>query len=1089
MLLAALLLTCVSFAPAETPAEKRTRIHKEKQEYFLSGRTSKVGDSAEGLAAAQQEKEEKRAAREQSATREGSQAGIDPAANAFSGLTWQSLGPRAITSDATGVQSYGLVTGRVTAIAVDSKDTTGNTVFIGSANGGVWKSTNAAASDPTAVMWQALTDDKESLSIGSIAIQPGGNVILAGTGEPNSSASSYYGLGILRSPDNGQTWTLISNADGGATSLRGLGFGRIAFSTQNTSLVVAAAGGTPGSLRGAETSGSAARSLYVSMDSGQTWTKAIITDLSTNDVVPFSATAVVFNPASNRFYAALRYHGFYQSADGVNWTRMVSQPQPLNQPSMALTPANCPASVDGAASTLCPMYRADLTVREDTGELYAVWVDSNSASGGIYRLNLNNVSLPDDDTWTQLGQARIDDCGDIDGCGLQQATFNLRLKAVPNLDKTDLYLGTVNIFKCTIANGATCANASDWKNLTHAYGCESAGGFGAPAHVHPNQHAIDFGGDLGQRVYFGNDGGVYRTLTALALTNDGCTAPNPFQNLNVNLGSLAQVIDFANHPTDVSTLLTGVQSNGAPAYNGVSWTALNTGDGGYVAIDPASPNNFYSSFDGAGVYRCTNGLSCDRSSWTSVAGAEDLGTDSAAFFMPYQLDPQKSSALVIGTCRVWRGVPGNGYAALSHNLSTGDDTACLGGTLSGDTKIRSLASGGALTANGSQVLYAGMGGFTMPSAGKIFVTTNADGGPSTWSDRTGVVNPFGYDVADVAISPHDATGQTAYVAIMGFGASHIFKTTNAGVAWTNRSGDLPDVPVSAIVVDPNTPTQLYAGTDIGVFVSLDDGGTWNELGSGLPNTAVTKLKIFRSGSVKKLRAGTFGRGIWEIPLPGNGVSIGPDITDFVAVVGRSSERTVTITNNTVNTLSLNAFSTTGNFAIGSNTCPGSLASGASCTLGVIFFANAGGVNSGSVTVEWGAADERSTAQLQGAGIDFGVRVTRSSRPVRGGGSVAVVSAGQSASFEVETAVSGPVSLPLEFRCEAPDRRIRCSVSRSAAVVTSASAQPVTVSVQLSGLARKSVRLRNSVRSGEYYVTFVAKSGEETRSVRMGFRVK
>ena len=114
--------------------------------------------------------------------------------------------------------------------------------------------------------------------------------------------------------------------------------------------------------------------------------------------------------------------------------------------------------------------------------------------------------------------------------------------------------------------------------------------------------------------------------------------------------------------------------------------------------------------------------------------------------------------------------------------------------------------------------------------------------------------------------------------------------------------------------------------------------------------------------------------------------------------------------------------------------------------------------------------------------------------MRGGGSAATIEAGQSAQFEVETMISGvgnaeAISVPLEFGCESGDSRVKCSLNRSEATLAAGESQQVAVQVQVPGRSRKSVRLRNSVPPGEYYVTFVAKSGEETRSVRLGFRVK
>src|SRR5260370_20318867 len=132
---------------------------------------------------------------------------------------WTALGPVPLASDASGgFQDYRQVSGRATAVAIDPADPTGNTIYIDGAQGGVWKSINAASSVANNVTWTAVTDDQATLSFGSIAIQPGNSdptktVILAGTGEADNSGDSYFGLGILRSADGGNTWTLSSTAN------------------------------------------------------------------------------------------------------------------------------------------------------------------------------------------------------------------------------------------------------------------------------------------------------------------------------------------------------------------------------------------------------------------------------------------------------------------------------------------------------------------------------------------------------------------------------------------------------------------------------------------------------------------------------------------------------------------------------------------------------------------------------------------------------------------------------------------------------------------------------------------------------------
>src|SRR5208282_3609952 len=175
---------------------------------------------------------------------------------------WTSVGPAPLASDATGDggQNYNWVSGRGTSVLIDPADASGNTVLLGGAYGGLWRSTNAGSLSPdpnpgpTAVVWQPLIDDQPTLAVGAIALQPGNsNVILVGTGETNNSADSYYGLGILRSADGGSTWTTppIQSAASGQSFL-GIGFSKIAFSTANPNLVVAATAGNNGLCHGEE---------------------------------------------------------------------------------------------------------------------------------------------------------------------------------------------------------------------------------------------------------------------------------------------------------------------------------------------------------------------------------------------------------------------------------------------------------------------------------------------------------------------------------------------------------------------------------------------------------------------------------------------------------------------------------------------------------------------------------------------------------------------------------------------------------------------------------------------------------------------
>src|SRR5206468_3769305 len=146
---------------------------------------------------------------------------------------------------------------------------------------------------------------------------------------------------------------------------RGLGFAKIAFSSSNPSLVVAAAASTNGASpggNGGEVQGANGRGLYYSTDAGQTWSYASVNDFG----VPTQAGSVgdvAFNPVHGKFYAAVRWHGYYSSSDGATWNRLP------NQPGFIDGSGACPAS---PTDNSCPEYRGSLSVREDTGEVFTI---------------------------------------------------------------------------------------------------------------------------------------------------------------------------------------------------------------------------------------------------------------------------------------------------------------------------------------------------------------------------------------------------------------------------------------------------------------------------------------------------------------------------------------------------------------------------------------------------------------------------------------------------------------------------------------------------------------------------------------------
>lgn len=838
-----------------------------------------------------------------------------PPGNTNAAWTPVGPGPTATASSGNLLQDYGPAIGRVTAIAVDPNDASGNTVYAGGAYGGVWRSVNAAngarATCPNSaancapnVSWQPIMDDQPTLAVGAIAVKPGdANWILVGTGEANNAADSYYGLGFLLTRDGGQSWTLIDFADNGTNPLRGLGITQISFSTSNPNLVVATAAAANAALGlGAETGGTSARGIYYSTDGGQSWHRASVMDSAT-PVSPASANAVIYNQAAGKFYANLRFHGFYSSADGANWSRLPNQP---GGSLLALTA--CPSS-PGLQS--CPLFRAQMAIVPGRNEMYAWIVDATDSDRGMFQ------SRDGGGTWSPVPNGGMtSNCGESapssQACGSAQGTYNLALAAVPNGSSTDLYAGAVNIFKCRV-DVPSDTSSCNFVNLTHVYGCSPIGSY---SHVHPDQHAIGFSQQHPEMVYFGNDGGIFRAPNSFAANSGSCANPPAsqwFDNLNATMGSMLQFVSFSQHPTDDSIVLGGTQDNGSPATSTSSaatgtWLSVNQGDGGFNAINPADGNEWFTSLPGESgggfgvdIRRCLLGINCTASNFFGTIGSFQTGGDSSSFYPPFLLDSMAPQRLMAGTCRVWRGNSDGSGAnwgtpgiPLSINFDadpagSASSTACS----SQHTKVAALAAGGPVTSQGSQVVFAGLeGDTTVGSGGELWVTTSADAGPSTWKRAlaantacSGVAfNPLHYTVSDVALDVNDPTGRTAWVTVMGFTggqSGHVFKVTvgdsttpGFSVSCTDITGNLPDAPVNSVLADASDPAAVYVGTDAGVFVTGNAAvnAQWDEVGppggtGALPNVVVTRLRMFHgSGGNTLLRASTYGRGVWEAAL-------------------------------------------------------------------------------------------------------------------------------------------------------------------------------------------------------------------------------
>jgi Abnormal spindle-like microcephaly-assoc'd, ASPM-SPD-2-Hydin len=990
------------------------------------------------------------------------------AASGAGSAPWQALGPAAVISP-----NYGLVTGRVSSIALDPSDSTGNRVYVGTTGGGLWLSQNAGTSNASSVLFSPLTDTvgamstarDASISIGAITVQPGGTgVILAGTGDPNDALDSYYGAGILRSTDGGNTWSLIQTTSDQQLAFVGEGFAGFAWSTVNPQLVVGAVSQAyEGDLANAVRDNVSYEGLYYSTDSGTTWSLARITDPSGQDVQGpndafaspdgNAATSVVWNPVRQVFVAAIRYHGYYQSTDGVTWTRLAAQP------GTGLTTNMCPTNIGSTGSIACPIFRGTLAVNPNTGDTFAWTVDANDQDQGIWQdqcsISAGACTNQNITFGTQWNTSALESNTTFGPATIANGDYNLALAAVPSGQDTVLLAGGNDVWKCSLANSCV------WRNTTNSTTCMSAG-------VAEYQHAIAWNPSNTQEIFFGNDGGLWRSTDGIGEAGSVCNTSDSthFQNLNSGLGSLAEIVSMSQVTTSPYTMMTGLGVNGTAGVKSTTgpttqWPQILGGEGGPVAIDQTNGANWYvNNGVGVSIYKCSQAAPCTSTSFgvDPVVTQADVKGDGYSMVepAPFIVDPLDATQLIVGTCRVWRG-PADGSAWTTANaISAFLDGLSGNSACNGDALIRTISA--MALPSGGEVIYVGMngpldGGGNL--AGHVLSATFNPGSSSmpTWQDLTFNpvtndnlgMNAYNLDISSIAIDPHDTTGNTIYVTVEGFPnltqqVRTVYRSTDGGAHWANIESNLPQAPANSLVVDPQDANTVYVATDAGVYSTRQVAtcgspgmSCWAAYGTGLPKSPVVQLSASpANASSSVLAAATYGRGAWQIPLWTTPVqqttaSITPGSLTFAsqAYGTASSAQTLTVTNTGGAALTPGTIGITGDFSETDNCQNAYLNPGASCAIQVTFTPTQAGNRTGLLTLNANVAGSPLTVALIGTGqappsfslspltLSFGqVQVGQTSSALQltvqnsGPGAVSITSANASAPFVLQSNACG-----------------------------------------------------------------------------------
>jgi len=733
-----------------------------------------------------------------------------PAGLAAAPPSWSPLGPAPQLS-----LYWGQVSGRVTSLAADSRDQK-HVLYVGTAFGGLWKIDDFTAPSPHFI---PIGDtDWPSLAVGSIALdtnRPAAQspIIYVGTGEANESLDSYYGVGILKSSDGGNNWSLSTGA-GKLVPLSssaqydldgpfvGAAVSKILIDPANPQHILA---GVSSSLLGAGRSPKTA--IYESLDSGDSWRPMALAGNAA-----YNTTDLVYEPVQRVFYAAVQGAGVYRLAAGdVDW-------KPTRSPFGS-------TAVDGTNFD-----RASLATRAIAmqGNIYAVMSAGYFAKDDPRNYNLSKPSANDTgivqstdggSTWTPVPAP-----AELFGGG--QGFYDQWI-VLPG-EAESIMVGGIDIWR------KTNLSSTSWTNVSRAYDW-SDGLIHPNLHIHPDQHAIVVLDD--KHWIVGNDGGVWRTEDAGATWID----------LNTDISSI-QLMSLTPLRTPANGYLGGSQDNGTALSGAIRqpWTTTLTGDGGFTMGNPGQPSQYFTERFNVSLCRSDD----SGKGWKTVVDGDTI-SDAAPFYVPYQLLRTDHDEIVLGTQRVWIGnavptSPGAGWRPISGLLTT-----------------NGYVQGIAVAPSSPKTLY------VTTSDSLIYLNTDvhAKNAALNWSAIKKSNLPDNRPYAAVAVDPGDA--KLAYLGVQGFGPGHLFRTDNSGHSWHDvtpfvvASGKPVqiDTPVNSVLIDPAFPSDVYIATDVGVFVTGDRGNTWQPYGAALPRTAVLELKMSVD---RKILAATHGRGAWAI---------------------------------------------------------------------------------------------------------------------------------------------------------------------------------------------------------------------------------
>ncbi len=675
----------------------------------------------------------------------------------------------------------GNVAGRARGLVVDVSDPTGNTWFVGSVGGGIWKTSDAGAT------WTRVTTDPQSYATSTIVqCKNHPDVFYAGTGESFFNIDTMNGNGMLKSVDHGLSWTpLASTLD----DPRFNNIARILVDPDDPDVVIVAANVGRYKLELEDTT-----NIFKSTDGGVTWTAAFTSNEAGGWGRPKKVQDLKANPQNfNTLYAGMQEKGVLKSTDaGSTW--VVS--------SNGIT--DLPGRFEIAVSPV------------DTNRIYAAAEGSSGAS------NLW-VSTDGGANWVKTTEATGSEPNWLGAQGWYDNTI-----VCHPTDVDIVYVGGIQLWKITMVSASTRESVKLNQPNVHV--------------DHHNLVVLPGDGGTPWRLLNANDGGIAYSTDM----DDGWQMPilglntTQFYGVDKKPGSSAYIGGMQDNstwrsPDDPDEL--------------TPWVFQIGGDGYETSWHFNDPMLIIGGYQYNGLLRSTD----KGETWDSATnGLADVGSSAAPFITKIgKTNLAPDLLFAVGKSGVWR----------SDNFGASWSLANM--NPSGSWYFSSFMDVRVSRAD-PDIVWAGA---RMDANGSIFVSTDGGLNFNAVPDYTTVTMG---GISGMATHPTDS--DIAYVLFSFADRPKILRTTDRGQHWEDITGfagggpstnGFPDVAVYDLLVMPHDPNILWAGTEIGLFESTDNGASWHLADNGLPNVGIWMMTHVEDEVV----IATHGLGIWTVRIP------------------------------------------------------------------------------------------------------------------------------------------------------------------------------------------------------------------------------